>query len=128
MTKSGIELYYQHLVVNDGIRGKVNVAMSKTMSDIKDQSLPFCKYLKNKKVYVTHAYSGLIDSRIIGVLLQTDLQLSFCNDIKASISNLVRDGAPLSVFAKCVRELNSKYHNPHFTNGLAIQVAIKDAT
>jgi hypothetical protein len=37
------------------------------------------------------------------------------------------ENTPVSVFAKCVRELNPSTDNPRFTNGLAIQVAIKDS-
>jgi hypothetical protein len=40
--------------------------------------------------------------------------------------DIMDDNAPLSVVAKCVRELNPVNDNPRFTNGLAIQVAIKD--
>jgi hypothetical protein len=38
ISKEGVELYYQHRVVADGIRGKVNVTMSHTMGDMKDLS------------------------------------------------------------------------------------------
>jgi hypothetical protein len=45
MTKEEAELYYQHRIVGDGVRGKTNVAMSKTMGDMKDFATPFRKYL-----------------------------------------------------------------------------------
>jgi hypothetical protein len=49
MTKECVELYYQHHIVADGIRGKVNVSMSKTMGDMKDVSTPFRKCLNKEK-------------------------------------------------------------------------------
>jgi hypothetical protein len=39
---------------------------------------------------------------------------------------IMDENTPLSVFAKRVIELNPANDNPRFTNGLAIQVAIKD--
>jgi hypothetical protein len=60
------------------------------------------------------------------VILQTDPNLTFRGDIKTSIYNIMRDDTPISVFKKCVREVNAKSDNPCFTNGLAIQVTIKD--
>jgi hypothetical protein len=38
----------------------------------------------------------------------------------------MRDDTPIFVFTKLVREVNTKTDNPRYTNGLAIQVAIKD--
>jgi hypothetical protein len=35
-TKEGVNLYYQHCIFCDGVRGKTNVAMSKTMGDMND--------------------------------------------------------------------------------------------
>jgi hypothetical protein len=58
-------------------------------------------------------------------MLQTDLQLTFRDVINSSILDIMRDNTPISVFTKCVREVNAKSDNPRFTNGLAIQVAIK---
>jgi hypothetical protein len=63
---------------------------------------------------------------IIGVMLHTDPQLTFCDDIKSSIFNIMHDDTPISVFTKRIREVNTKTDNPKFTNGLAIQVVIKD--
>jgi hypothetical protein len=40
-TKEGVELYYQHCIVADGIRGEIDVSMSNTMGDMKDLSTPF---------------------------------------------------------------------------------------
>jgi hypothetical protein len=42
-SKEGVQLYYQHRIVADGIRGKINVAMSKMMGDMKDPKTPFRK-------------------------------------------------------------------------------------
>jgi hypothetical protein len=121
-----MELYYQHRVVNDGIRGNINVIMTRTMGEMKDPANPFCKYLDQDKVYVPPAVLGLVDTCIIGVMLQMDPQLTFRDDIKASIMDIMSDNTSLSVFAKCVRDLKPANENPPFANGLAIQVAIKD--
>jgi hypothetical protein len=121
-TKEGLELYHQHRIVADGIRGEINVSMSKTMGDMKDVR----KYLIKEKFYVSQASLVLVDARAIGVVLQMDQNLTFCDDIKTSICDIVRDDMPISVFIKCVREVNDKSETPRFNNGLAIQVAIKD--
>jgi hypothetical protein len=125
-SKEGMELYYQHRAVTDGIRGKINVTMTRTMDEMKDTATPFPKYLNQDKVYVSPAVLGLVDTHIIGAMLQTNPQLPFREDIKASIMEIMSDNTPLSVFAKRVRELKPDNKNPHFTNGLEIQVAIKD--
>jgi hypothetical protein len=59
-------------------------------------------------------------------MLQTDPQLTFQYVIKASIMDIMSDNTPLSIFAKRVREVNPTTDSPRFTNGLAIQGAIKD--
>jgi hypothetical protein len=69
---------------------------------------------------------GLVDTRIIGIMLQTDPLLTFCEDSKASIMDIMNEDMPMYVFAKRVREVNPSNYNPRFTNGLAIQVTIKD--
>jgi hypothetical protein len=125
-TKEGVELYYQHRIVAEGIKGKINVSMSKTMGDMKDLGTPFRKYLNKEKVYVSQDSLGLVDPMIIGVMLQTYPSLTFRDDIKTSIYDIMRDDTPISVFTKRVREVNAKSDNPRFTNGLAVQVAIKD--
>jgi hypothetical protein len=66
--KEVVELYYQHRIFDDRIRGEINVSMSKTMGDMKDFSTPFRKYLNKEKVYVFQASLGLADVRIIGVM------------------------------------------------------------
>jgi hypothetical protein len=82
-SKEGMELYYQHRVVTDGIQGKINVTMKRNMGEMKDPTTPFCKYLNQDKVYVSHVVLGLVYTRIIGIMLQTDPQYTFRDDIKA---------------------------------------------
>jgi hypothetical protein len=125
-SKDGIELYYQHRVDADGIRGKVNVTMSSIMGELKDMSTPFRNYLNQDKVYVSLAVIGLVNTRIIGIMLQTDPLLTFRDDIKASIMDIMNDNTPMSIFSKRVSEVTPTNDNPRFTNGLAIQIAIKD--
>jgi hypothetical protein len=77
-------------------------------------------------VYVSRASLGLVDVRISGVVLHTDPQLTFRDDIKSSIVDIMRDDTPISVFTKRVHEVDAKTDNPKFTNGFAVQVAMKD--
>jgi hypothetical protein len=119
-SKEGMELYYQHRVVTDGIRGKFNVTMNREMGEMKDPVITFRKYLNQDKRYVSPALLGLVDTRIIGVVLQTDPTLTFRDDIKASIMYIMNDNTSLSVFAKRVRELKPVNDNPRFMNGLTI--------
>jgi hypothetical protein len=121
-----MELYYQHRLVTDGIREKINVTMSHTMGKMKAPAAPFWKYLNQENVCVSPAVLGLVDTRIISVLLQTDPTLTFRDGIKASIMDIMSDNIPLTVFSKRVRELKPANDNPRFTNELAIKVAIKD--
>jgi hypothetical protein len=93
---------------------------------MKDMSIPFRKYLNQDKVYVYPAVLGLVDTRITGVMFQTDPLITFHDDIKASILDIMNDNTPISVFSKRVREVNPTNDNPRFTSGLAIQVVIKD--
>jgi hypothetical protein len=125
-SKDGMELYYQHRLVTDGIQVKINVTMSRTVGERKDPATPFRNYLNQEKVYVSPAFLGLVDTRIIGVMLQTDPILEFQDDIKSSIMDIMSDNTPLAVFSKRVRELKLENDNPRFTNALGIQVAIKD--
>jgi hypothetical protein len=78
------------------------------------------------RFHVSRASLGLVDAIIIGVVLQTDPQLTFRNDIKSSIFDSMQDDTPISVFTKRVREVNAKSNNPRFTNGWEIQAVIKD--
>jgi hypothetical protein len=96
-SKEGVKLYYQHRGVADGIIVKVNVTMSRTMGEMKDLSTPFRKYLNQDKVYVSPVVFGLVDTHIIGVMLQTYPQLTFRDDIKSSIMDIMNDHTPLSV-------------------------------
>jgi hypothetical protein len=127
-SKEGMELYYQHRVLTDGIRGKISVTMTRTMGEMKDPATPFRKFLNQDKVYFSPAVLGMVGTRIIGVMLKTYHMLTFRDDIKASIMDIMSDNTPLTVFAKCVTELKSANDNPRFTNGLEIQVAIKYKT
>jgi hypothetical protein len=77
-------------------------------------------------VYVSPAVFRLIDTRTIGVMLQADPLLTFRDYIKASIMDIMSDDTPMYIFVKRVREVNPSNDNTRFTNGLAIQVAIKD--
>jgi hypothetical protein len=70
-TKDAVELYYQHRIVPDEIRGENNAAMSKAMGDMKDPSTPFQKYLNQDTVYVSRALLGIFNMRISGVMLET---------------------------------------------------------
>jgi hypothetical protein len=100
--------------------------MTRKIGAMKDPATPFCKYLNQDKVYVSPAVLGLVDTHTTGVMLQTDPQLTFRDDIKASIMDIMNDNTSLSVFAKRVRELKPANGNPRSTNGLTIQVAIKE--
>jgi hypothetical protein len=111
-SREGIEPYYQHKVVTDVIWGKINITMTCTMVEMKDSSKPLRKYLNQDKVYVSPAVLGLVDTRIIGAMLQTDPQLTFRNDSKASVVDIMSDNTPLSGFVKRVRELNLYDDNP----------------
>jgi hypothetical protein len=96
------------------------------MGDMKDPATPSREYLNKENDYVSQACFCLVDARIIGVMHRTDPQLTFCYDIKSSIFYIMRDNTQSSVFTKCVWEVNAKSDNPILTNGLAIQVVIKD--
>jgi hypothetical protein len=98
-TKEGGEVYYQHRVVGNGVRVEINMAMSKTMGDTKDLVTPFRKYLNKEKVYVSQATLGLVDAILIGIMLHTDPQLTFRDDINSSIFDIMHDDTPISVFA-----------------------------
>ena len=97
-SKEGIELYYQHQAVADGIRGKLNVTMTCTIGDMKDPSTPFWKYLNQEKVYSSPAVLGLVDTRIIGIMFQTDPNLTFRDNIKMSIMDIMNDNTPMYFF------------------------------
>jgi hypothetical protein len=90
------------MLVVGGIRGKINVTLSRTMGKMKNPSTPFRKYLNQNKVYASTSVLGLVDTRIIGVVLQTDPQFTFRDDIKDSIMDIMCDKTVLSVFGKWV--------------------------
>jgi hypothetical protein len=96
------------------------------MGDMKYVATPFRKYLNKEKVYVSQALLGIVYAKITGVMLHIDPHLTFHGDIKTSIFDIMRDNTQISVFTKRVCEVNAKSDNPRFTNGLAIQVVIKD--
>jgi hypothetical protein len=52
-SKKGIDLYFQHNTVKDGVRGKINVTMSKSIGKIKEIHSAFRAYLNNEKVYAS---------------------------------------------------------------------------
>jgi hypothetical protein len=58
-------------------------------------------------------------------MLQIDPLLTFRDDSKSSIMDIMKDDTPMSVFATQVHESPTN-DNPRFTNVLAIQVFIKD--
>jgi hypothetical protein len=97
ISKDGMELYYQHRVVTDGIRGINNGAMSRAVGEMKDPGTPFRKYLNQEKVYASPAVLGLVDTRIIGVMLQTHPTLTFRDDIKAPIMDIMSDNRRLDI-------------------------------
>jgi hypothetical protein len=123
-TKEGIYLYFQHKVIKDGVRGKINVKISKSISQMKEANSIFRSNLDKEKVYLSQTSLGLVDAHLIGVFLQADPNLTFCNDRKQAIMNVMENGTPISVFLKRVKDDASKVR---YTNGLAVQVAIPDS-
>jgi hypothetical protein len=71
-TKEGIDLYLEHNIVKDGVRGNITVTMMKSIGQMKDMGSAFRTYLNKEKVYVSQAALGLFDARIIGVFLQAN--------------------------------------------------------
>jgi hypothetical protein len=87
-TKEGNELYFQHKIVKDGVRGKITVTMSTSNDQTKDMGSAFHIYLNREKVYVSQSALGLVDARIIGVFLQANPTLTFWDDLKEAIRRL----------------------------------------
>jgi hypothetical protein len=56
--------------------------MTRTMGEMKDPATPFRKYLNQDDIYVSPTVLGLVDTCIIGVMLQTDPQLTFRDELK----------------------------------------------
>jgi hypothetical protein len=77
-------------------------------------------------VYVSQAALGLVDARIIGVFLQANPTLICCDDLKEAIMEAMADNTPIYIFPKIVKEPSNDNTKVHFTNGLAVQVAIAD--
>jgi hypothetical protein len=46
VTKEGINLYFKHKVVKDGVRGEINITMSKSIGQMKENTSIFRTYLK----------------------------------------------------------------------------------
>jgi hypothetical protein len=77
-------------------------------------------------VYVSQASLGLVDLWLLGVFLQADPNLTFRDDLKQALMDVMADGTP-SIFPKRVKEPSDDLSRIHFTNGLAVQVAIPDS-
>jgi hypothetical protein len=77
-------------------------------------------------VYVSQAALGLVDALIIGVFLQANPTLTFCDDLKEAITEAMVDNTPISIFPKRVKEPSNDNKNICFTNRLAIQVVTAD--
>jgi hypothetical protein len=60
--KEGIDLYFKHKVVKDGVRGNINVTMSKSIVQMKENTSIFRAYLNKEKVYVSQVSLGLVDA------------------------------------------------------------------
>jgi hypothetical protein len=99
-TKEVIELYCKHKVVNDGVRGKINITISKSIGKMKENISVFRSYLKIKIKYASQASLGLIDVRLIGVFLQAGPILTFQDDLKQAIMEVMADRTPIWIFPK----------------------------
>jgi hypothetical protein len=121
-TKEDIDLYFKHKVAKDGVRGKMNITMSKSIGQMKENTSIFRTYLKQEQVYVSQASLGIVDARLVGFFLQAEPNITSHKDLKQAIMEVMADGTPISVFPKRVKEPS----NDSFTNGLAVQVAIPD--
>jgi hypothetical protein len=84
-TKEGIDLYFQHKTVKDGVRGKITITVLKSIGQMKDMGSAFRTYLNKEKVYVSQAALGLFNARIIGVVLQANPTLTLRDDLKEAI-------------------------------------------
>jgi hypothetical protein len=68
-TKEGIDLYFQHKRLKDGVRGNINVTMTKSIRQMKDMHSAFRMHLNKEKVYVSQVELCLVYAHIIGVFL-----------------------------------------------------------
>jgi hypothetical protein len=64
----------------------------------------FHSYLNKEKFYVRQAFLGLLDARLIGVFLQADPNLTFRDDLKQAIMEVMANGTIISIFPKRVNE------------------------
>jgi hypothetical protein len=86
----------------------------------------FHTYLNKEKVYISQAPLWLVDARLIGIFLQADPNLTFRDDLKDVITDVMADGTLISIFYKRVKEPLNDNSIVRFTDGLAIQVVISD--
>jgi hypothetical protein len=100
--------------------------MTKSIGQMKDMNSTFHSYLNLKKVYVGQAALGLVDTHIIVAFLKANPTLIFRHDLKEAIMEAIAEDTPISIFPKRVREPSNDNTKVHFTNGLAVQVAIAD--
>jgi hypothetical protein len=89
--KEGIDLYFQHKTVKDGVRRKINVTMKKLFGLMKEMHSAFRTYLTKEKVYASQAALGLGEACLIGVFLQADLNRTFRDDLKEAITDVMAD-------------------------------------
>jgi hypothetical protein len=115
-------------MVNDGVRGNINVNMTKSNGQMKDMNSAFRSYLNKENVYISQSALYLVDARIIVVLLHTNPTLIFRDDLKEAIMEAIMeamtDDTPISISPKRVKEPSNDNTQVRFTNGLAVQVAI----
>jgi hypothetical protein len=100
--------------------------MMKSIGQMKDIRSDFRTYFNKEKVYVSQETLVLADARIIGVFLQANPTLIFCDDLKEVIMEAMAEDTPISIFPKRVKDPSNENTKFCFTNGLAIQVAIAD--
>jgi hypothetical protein len=100
--------------------------MAKSIGQMKEKTSIFRTYLNKEKFNVSQAYIGLVDARLIGVFLQAGPNLTFRDDLKQALMDVMVDGTPISIFPKRIKEPSNDSSTIRFTNGLAFQVAIPD--
>jgi hypothetical protein len=97
---------------------------------MKENTSIFRAYPNTEKVYVSQTSLGLVDGRLIGVFrvfLQADPNITFRDDLKQAIMEVMADGTPISIFLKRVKEPSKDLSRICVTNGLAVQVAKPDS-
>jgi hypothetical protein len=57
------------MVAADGIQGKINATMTRSMVEMKEPATPFRKFLNQDNIYVSPTLLGLVDTCIIGFML-----------------------------------------------------------